>query len=207
MTARMLSCLYVNLFVWLLILTGCNVRQAHDKKYYVLSAVRQAESTGAETGSILDVRRLTIDSAFGGKRLVYRIGDFEYESDFYNEFLVSPSAMITEKMRNWLSASGLFERVLDMGSVIDPTHIIEGNITALYGDFRNKSAPAATMEIRVFLLKAQPSGESVPVFGKTYESTLAVESAGPEGLIKALDRCLEEILSILEKDLRQKPLL
>lgn len=207
MTSRMLSCLYVNLFVWLLILPGCGSRQAYDKKYYVLGAVRQAESTGAETGSILDVRRLTIDSAFGGRGLVYRIGDFEYESDFYNEFLVSPSAMITEKMRNWLTGTGLFERVLDMGSMIDPTHVIEGNITALYGDFRDKSAPAAIMEIRVFLLKAQPSGEAVPVFGKTYKSTLAVESAGPEGLIEVLDRCLEEILSTLEKDLRQKPLL
>ncbi|MHC4229257.1 MAG: hypothetical protein ACYSW0_17660, partial [Planctomycetota bacterium] len=82
MTARMLSCLYVNLFVWLLMLPGCGGGQAYDKKYYVLDAVRQAESTGAETGSILDVRRLTIDSAFGGRGLVYRIGDFEYESDF-----------------------------------------------------------------------------------------------------------------------------
>ncbi len=203
MTGKAFSCLCVSMFVWSVILSGCGSRQAYNKKYYVLSATRQSQPTGAQTNLILEVRRFTIDSAFAGKGLVYRTSEFGYESDFYNEFLTSPSAMITEKTRNWLSGSGVFKRVLDTASQIDPTHTMEANITALYGDLRDKSSPQAKMEIRVFLLKVEAGEEPVPAFGQTYESSVGIESKGPEGLVEALDRCLANILSNLERDLTQ----
>lgn len=204
MTRKMLSCLCVSVFAWPVILSGCDSRQAYNKKYYVLSATRQAESIEIETDFILEIRRFTIDSAFAGKGLIYRTGQFEYESDFYSEFLISPSAMVTEKTRNWLSGSGLFKRVLDIGSQIDPTHIIEGNITALYGDLRDESSPKAIMEIRVFLLKAGAGEEPVLVFGQKYKASANIEPDGPEGMVEALDRCLEKILSSLERDLTEQ---
>ena len=168
-----------------------------------MSAVRQGQPTAARNDLVLEVRRFTIDSAFAGRGLVYRTGQFEYESDFYSEFLVSPAAMITERTRNWLSGSGLFKRVLDIASQIDPTHTLEANITALYGDLRDKTSPVARMEVRFFLLKAQAGEEPIPVFGQTYESSVGIESEGPEGLLDALDRCLIDILSDLERDLTQ----
>ncbi len=203
MTKKIFLCFCLGMFVLPVILSGCGGRQAYNKKYYVLSATRQSQPTGAQTDLILEVRRFTIDSAFAGKGLVYRTGQFEYESDFYSEFLVSPSAMITEKTRNWLSGSGLFKRVLDIASQIDPTHSLEANITALYGDLRDKASPQAKMEIRVFLLKVQAAEEPVPVFGQTYRFSVGIESEGPEGLLEALDRCLANILSNLERDLTQ----
>lgn len=203
MTGKIFLCFCVSLFVWPVMLSGCGSQQAYDKKYYVLSATRQAQPAGTETDIILEVRRFTIDSAFAGKGLVYRTGQFEYESDFYSEFLVSPSAMVTEKTRNWLAGSGLFKRVLDTASQIEPTHTIEGNITSLYGDLTDKSSPRGIMEMRVFLLEAQAGGEPIPVFGQIYTSSVSIESEDPEGLVEALDRCLTNILSALEKDLTQ----
>ena len=203
MTGKIFSCFCVSMFVWPVILSGCGSRQAYNKKYFLLSATRQTQPTAAQTDLLLDVRRFTIDSAFAGKGLVYRTGQFEYESDFYSEFLVSPAAMITEKTRNWLSGSGLFKRVLDIASQIDSTHTLQANITALYGDLRDKASPQAKMELRVFLLKAQAAEEPAAVFGQTYEFSVGIESEGPEGLIEALDRCLANILSSLERDLTQ----
>jgi hypothetical protein len=112
--------------------------------------------------------------------------------------------MITEKVRNWLAGSGIARRVLDPGSNIDPTHIVEGNVIALYGDFRTKSAPKAIMEIRIFLLDTKTETESGIVFGKTYTSSVGLESKGPEDLVSAFDRCLVEILTNLEQDLAEK---
>ncbi|MBW7989808.1 MAG: hypothetical protein FVQ84_07320 [Planctomycetes bacterium] len=204
MTRRIFSCFCVSIYVWLVMLSGCGSRQAYNKKYYVLSTRRETKSIQDEKDSILEVRHFTIDSAFSGKGLVYRIGEFEYESDFYNELLVSPSAMITEKARAWLSESGLCKRVLDPGSQIDPTHIIEGNITAFYGDFSDKLSPAAVMEIRVFLLEMKTGKEPVIVFGKTYNISVAIESKSPGILVSALDRCLIKTLTNLEKDLAER---
>ncbi len=201
MTGRKSSYFSVSALVCLMMFSGCGSRQAYDKKHYILDATRQGESIRAEAESVLEVRRFTIDSAFDGKGLVYRTGEFEYESDFYNEFLASPAAMIADKTRTWLSEAGLFKTVLDIGSQVDPTHVVEGNITALYGDFRDKSSPRAIIEMRIFLLKAKAGGASDPVFGKKYQSSAGIEAEGPEALVKALDKCLEDILTSLEKDL------
>lgn len=204
MTRRIFSCFCVGIYVWLAMLSGCGSQQAYNKKYYVLSAIRETKSIKAEKDSILEVRHFTIDSAFSGKGLVYRIGEFEYESDFYNEFLVSSDAMVTEKVRNWLSASGISRRVLDPGSYVDPTHVIEGNVIALYGEFRDKSTPTAVMKIRVFLLEMKTGKDPVIVFGKTYKSSVALESKSPGILVSALDRCLIKMLTNLEKDLAER---
>jgi hypothetical protein len=161
---------------------------------------RQAKTTKSDNKFILDVRRFTIDSAFESKGLVYRKGNFEYESDFYNEFLVSPAIMITEKTRNWLAASRIFERVLDKGSYIEPNHTLEGNITALYSDLREHKA---IIEIRIFLIANIDRKEST-ILARTYRTSRGLKSETTESLIEAFDICLKQILSDLEDDLREK---
>jgi ABC-type uncharacterized transport system auxiliary subunit len=184
-------------------LCGCGPK-SYEKQRYILDSQRASSAEAGDNQNILEVRRFTIDPAFSTKSLTYRTGEFEYESDFYNEFLISPDAMITEKVRNWLSESGLSRRVLDPGSYVESTHVIEGNVIALYGDFRDKSSPTAVMEIRVFLLEMKTIKEPTIIFGKTYKSSVALESKGPESLVRALDRCLVEILTDMEKDLTEK---
>lgn len=196
------SCLCLSVIVASLLLSGCGPK-GYNKRYYVLDVKRKAEPAKSSNEVILDVHRFTIDSAFDSKGLVYRKSEFEYESDFYNEFLISPSAMVTEKTRTWLSQSGLYARVLDKGSYVGSTHTLEGNITALYGDLRSKSSPRAVMELRVFLIAEKAPKESI-ILGKTYSTSSNLESEGTEGLVEAFDRCLEKILTDLEKDLRAK---
>ena len=194
------SCFELSAIASVMILSGCG-QKSYQKQHYILDARRASSVAASDSGNILEIRRFTSNAAFSGKNLIYRSGEFEYESDFYNEFLISPAAMITEKARNWLSASGLSRRVLDPGSHVDPTHVIEGNVIALYGDLMAKSQPTAVMEIRVFLLEMQTGADPAIVFGKTYDSSVGIESEGPEGLVAAFDRCLVRILGDLEKDL------
>ena len=192
----------LSLTISAIIIAGCGPK-SYEKQHYILDTQRESSAVADSNMHIVEVRRFTIASAFNSKSLIYRTSEFKYESDFYNEFLVSPTAMITEKVRNWLAGSGVAHRVLDPGSNIDPTHIIEGNVVSLYGDFRAKSAPKAMMEIRVFLLDTKTETESGIVFGKTYTSSVGLESKDPEDLVRAFDRCLVEILTDLEKDLAE----
>jgi len=193
-------CLKLFLIMLSMIVPGCS-QKFYEKQRYILDVQRASPASDIKNANIMEVRRFMIDRAFSAKGLTYRTGEYEYESDFYNEFLVSPSVMITEKVRNWLSASGLFRMVTNPGSYVESTHVIEGNIVALYGDYRDKTSPAAVMEIRIFLLKAKATEEPVIVFGKTYKSSVMLESEGAEGLIEGFDECLENILKSLESDL------
>ena len=148
-TTSIKYCLCLNLIIASSLLSGCGGPKPYNKNYYVLNVHRSPETAKPDNNFILDVRTFTIDSAFDSKGLVYRTAEFEYETDFYNEFLISPAIMITEKTRTWLLNSGIFKLVLDKASYIDPTHTLQANITALYADRREKKA---VMEIRTFLI-------------------------------------------------------
>ena len=190
-----------NLMIVSMVLSGCGPkRMAYNQRNFVLETSRNRPQQKTGKDVILNVQNFSIDVAFSTKSLVYRKGQSEYETDFYNQFLIRPDDMITEKTRSWLSESGLFKWVLEPGSYTDATHVIEGNITALYGDFRDESSPKATMKIRVFLIKLP---EKTVVFGKTYEMVSEVKSQTAEALVEAFDKCLINILSALEKDLQE----
>lgn len=186
----------------LIALSGCgNNRMAYNQRHFVLEASRSSQQHKTSKDIILDVKNFRIDTPFSTKSLVYRKGKSEYETDFYNQFLVMPEDMITEKARIWLSESGLFKWVLEPGSYTDATHILEGNITALYGDFRSNSLPKANMKISIFLVDL--SDKSV-VFTNTYEAVSEFKDRTAESLIEAFNDCLTKILSGLENDLARK---
>lgn len=177
-----------------MLLSGCG----YNRRSFVLEVSRDRPQQEISKDVVLDVQSFNVDTAFSNRSLVYRKKQSEYETDFYNQFLIRPEDMITEKTRSWLSESGLFELVLEPGSYIDASHVLEGNIITLYGDFRDKSSPKATMKIRFFLIKL--SDKSV-VFAKTYETTSESNERTAESLVEAFDNCLTNILSDLEEDL------
>ncbi|MHC4520645.1 MAG: hypothetical protein ACYTAS_18800, partial [Planctomycetota bacterium] len=88
------------------------------------------------------------------------------------------------------------------GSVIEPTHVLEGNVLALYGDLREQASPRAVMEIRVFLIVHAPAQPEI-VFTRDYQVSHNVEARTPEALVAAFNRCLEQILNDLEEDVRR----
>ena len=193
---------YSIFIVSLLMLTGCG-RMSYSKRTYILDAARQQEPGQAESHATLDVRRFTIDSVFANKGFVYRRSEHQYESDFYNQFLISPAVIVSETTRHWLCRSGICERVLVPGSRLESTHTLEANITALYADVRDKSSPSAVMELRAFLIANDHTDESV-LLGETYRASCPLKSNTPDDFVEALDKCLAEILTSLEKDLKKE---
>lgn len=185
-------------------LCGCGSTASYDKLRYILDPGRTDVPVASPQDAVLEVRRFMIDSAFSGKNFVYRTGELEYETDFYHEFLVSPAAMIREATRNWLAQSNRFVRVVDAGGHVEPTYALEANIIGLYGDVRDKDAPKAVMELRVFLLKVEGSRDPVVLHGQVYSATREASTADPDGLAAGFNACLQTILGELEKDLAEK---
>jgi len=193
--------LYVGLILGALALAGCPER-SYNKTHYVLAPRLARESVdGASSEAVLEVRRFTVDSAFSGRELVYRMGDQQYETDFYHEFLVSPAAMIREAARNWFARSGLFTRVADPGSYLEPTFALEVAITGLYGDVREEGTLEAVVELRAFFLKVRGSRDPMIVHSKTYSATHDAETQDAASLVAAFNTCLETILTDLEADI------
>ena len=188
-------------FFGLTILAGCKSNQA-VRGHYALNTLRPDRPAQTPGSAILDVRRLTIDAAYESKGLVYRKGQTLYETDYYSEFLVAPARLITDRVRNWITDAGLCTRVLDSGSLVEPTHSLEGHVVRLYGDFRDVNARRAVLEIRFYLIgHAHP--EPAILLGKTYQQTEPIGAPDAEILVNALDDCLMRILVALEADLHR----
>lgn len=181
---------------------GCG-QKGYDKHYYVLEAERRGPLLTEQGQDVLDLRRFTIASAYKSRELVYRTADREYKTDFYHELLTSPAVMITDKTRQWLSESGLFKAVVDSASNVEAGYILEANITKLYGDFLPDVPAGAVMEIRFFLLDKKSPDQAI-ILTKKYKQSVPLRARDPESLVLAFDKCLEDILMSLEKDLQQK---
>jgi cholesterol transport system auxiliary component len=127
---------------------------------------------------------------------VYRTSDAGYEADFYRAFFTPPASQVTEIARRWTSAAGLFGHVVEAASVAPETHVLEGNLAALYADLRGE-VPKAVVELQLTLLSA--SGEIR--LHRAHKREVAAASTSADALIAAWNQGLAEILAEAEKDL------
>jgi ABC-type uncharacterized transport system auxiliary subunit len=180
-------------------ISGCEVSAA-SKDFYVLEVARQAAPAATRSDKTLEVRRFSVNTAFATHNLIYRLGEFQYESDSYRQFLYAPAQMLTDETRHWLAGSGLFKQVLPPNSQIVPSYNLQAIVTALYGDFIDRSAPVAVMRIR-FFLNQYTEGEETTVFSQVYRAATPLSKKTGPALIRALSQDLTEILTQLEAHL------
>jgi ABC-type uncharacterized transport system auxiliary subunit len=191
--------------VWpafLLLASGCVGALKSDypeRRLYTLSAERPGTAAAPAKDGVLRIRRFSASKLSEGTELVTRKGTAEYETDFYNAFFAPPATQLTEQAQRWLGASGTFSAVVGSGSSLPETHVLEGNLIALYYDDREQ-ARSAQLEMQFMLLRVS-SDPSAVLFQKIYRSSEPAASGSSEAAVKAWNAGLQRILSELEADL------
>jgi len=204
MKKKTLLIVIIGIFGMFPFVVGCvNLERSYpEKRYFVLDASRDEDVTLPETGSVLTVRRFRVSPKYEGKGLVYCLKELSYESDFYNEFFISPASMFTEEIRKRLAGSGLFKQVLDPSSLLDSTYVLEGAVTALYGDYRVSTAPKAILEMQFFLLQETDASPKI-IFQSQYHKEEPLIGNTPDALVKSWNSALSQILTEFETDLKE----
>ena len=167
---------------------------AAERRFYALSVERPGPAKAGGAG-VLKVRRFQVSRTYEGVEFVYRAAESAYEGDFYHAWFTPPAGQVAEAARRWMSGAGLFAHVVDAASVAPETHLLEGNVAALYADLRAK--PAAVVELQFTLLTA--AGEIR--LHRAHRREIEAASSQPEALIAAWNRGLGEILAAAEADL------
>jgi cholesterol transport system auxiliary component len=206
MNIRSVGGLCLGLLVTVLTLNlGCSLNKPYPAKLsFLIEAKRPGEAGQSGKGSVLQVRSLQVAAPFEGKAFVHRLDDLQYEVDFYHEFLVAPRVLLTQQVREWLAACGLFQNVLDPTSKAEATLDLEGNVAALYADFRDKKSPKAVLEMEFFLVSEEAAVQKVS-FHQSYRKEVTVEGSEPASLAKGWSTALGQILTALEQDLAKQP--
>jgi cholesterol transport system auxiliary component len=188
----------------LCLLAGC-VRLGKnypEKHLFLIQASYPGEASSALTDEGLRVLTFSVSPLYEGKGFVYRRGDNRVEADFYNEFFLSPSTMLTEEVRQWMAGSGLFSHMADLGAPGNFGYFLEGHIASLYGDYRNPSAPKAVLEME-FLLTRRVSPAPETVLRESYRQEIPLSRNTPQALVDSWNKALKAILMDFEEDLKE----
>lgn len=162
----------------------------------------QHVSVAPSTGNVLRVRRLKVASPYNTLGFVYRSGHGAFRTDYYNGFVAEPDQLLTGELVKWLSQAGPFDSVVDTASGVAARYVLEGDVTALYGDYTDKAAPKAVIALRVFLFDDPAANLSI-VFQKTYEAAAPIAAGDAESLVRGWDDAYRTILTDLTNDLRE----
>jgi len=182
-------------------LAACGLsRPSPVKDTYLLQASLPAQPVAAPRPAALKVGTIAVAAPFRGKVLVYREGDLKYETDFYNEFLVSPSAMLTESAAAWLAASHVFRDVLPASANADGDYVLEGFVSELYGDFRDAGKPAAVVTAKFFLIDNRTLS-GVPMWQTELSQRVALSSRSAESVVAGLNSAWAAVLAELARQL------
>jgi cholesterol transport system auxiliary component len=185
------------------LLCGCVSldRSYPEKHYFVLEINRDVKPLDDPLNGIVEVADIRISPRYEGQSFIYRISDGGYESDFYNQFLIPPTALVSEEVRRGLAQSGISQYVIDSSNQIQPTYRLDGTVNAIYGDFRNATAAGAVLEMEFFLTKPAPGATQV-LMAKRYSKSVPLTDRTPEALVKGWNEALKEILRSLVTDLK-----
>ena len=199
MTKKILSASALWMLLTVLTVSGCI--SPPPKHSFMLSAAREGTAPRAAlTEKPLKVSRFRAAPQYENKGFVYRKGELDYESDYYNEFFTLPGAGISEEIRKWMVKSGIFRFVSDSPDVEGLHYLLEGSVTALYGDYTKGKTPLAVVEIRASLSLKDPD-RSRMIFQKTYGGQAALAGDTPEQLVRGWNEALINILAALEADI------
>ena len=172
-----------------------------DKRYFVLEADANLTPSNPSANETLQVSNIRVSPRYADRSFVYRTSEAGYESDFYNQFLVSPDSLITDEVRKDLATSQVFKYVISASNQSQPSYVLEGTVNALYGDFRNANSPRAVLEMEFFLTSEIPAKPGI-LMQKRYAKSLPLTDRSPEALVKGWDQALGEILTALRADLK-----
>ena len=173
-----------------------------QKHSFVLSVDRETTPRPVLTEKPLVVSRFRSAPQYESKGFVYRKGELDYESDYYNEFLALPGSMISEEVRKWLAKSGLFRFVSDAEDIEESHYHLDGSVKSIYGDYGQGTPARAVFEIR-FSLSQKTNDRSAIVFQKDYREQIPVKGNSPEQLVRGWNEALFKILTAFEQDLSQ----
>ncbi|MFH2059119.1 MAG: hypothetical protein ABIJ59_09485 [Pseudomonadota bacterium] len=193
------------IMVILILFSGCAAldKEPTIKKYYgltiklpfagqIISGQNLPDKNLSGIGDALLVKELLIASTFDSHAFIYRMGENTYQTDFYNEFIVYPAKLITEKLTENIYSSTYFSQPMaNREQAIQ--YRLSGKILNLYGDFQTPDSPKAVMEIRLILEKKQDNAFA-SYSNKTYRFEEPIASPSPEDLVAGWNKGLTNII-------------
>jgi cholesterol transport system auxiliary component len=180
-------------------LSGCVSGPGWQRRTFAFTSPADPPTTNAQS-NIVALGRVSISPLFQRRSFTYRTGENSYEQDPYAGFLISPERALAESIRASMRADGTFGRVVEPGSGLAPTLVVEVSVNQLYGDFRKASEPVATMEIHFICYEVKDGASGRIMLDKVCARETPLAGKTPAALMAAWDTDLHEIMAEINSE-------
>jgi ABC-type uncharacterized transport system auxiliary subunit len=182
-------------------MSGCLSRPALVRQTFALHPEPLAKTLGQKSQGVLAIRTVEVSPLFEGRSFVYRVGPDRFETDPYAEFMVPPDRALEIAVRTCLRTSGLFQDVTESRSQLQADTSLEVHAHDLYGDFRNSSAPAAVLSMRLLFFEG-PTGQPQKLFlQRDYSQRVPLQEPTAAALAAGWNQALTQLTAQAESDL------
>jgi ABC-type uncharacterized transport system auxiliary subunit len=142
---------------------------------------------------ILKVEPFSISSLYDTRQIVYRDHAFKRETYTYHRWRANPADLVTDYLARDMRNSGLFRAVLEQGSTLSPTHILEGSLDEFF-EWDSAEGWKAVLTVTVTLIKAKETDMARRIlFQRTFHAIQPYQEKTPQGLAEAMSEAMSRL--------------
>ncbi|MDD5217307.1 MAG: hypothetical protein PHN49_06970 [Candidatus Omnitrophica bacterium] len=172
-------------------------------KTYVLDLKAGEHKPYTGTPVSIRLKPFTALPEFSDRYLIYRTTETNYESDFYNQLMTSPAAMVKEQAERWLKSSPWVRFIADTDFAASPHYVLNGKLLEFYGDYRRDSEPAAVLNLE-WTVSHVRGGKTTILFQKIYSQSVPLPAISPRALVEGWGAGFGRIMADFEADFEQR---
>jgi len=188
-------------FAFCLLLQSCG--GVPETYYYTLAFEPDKKTTDghAPLPFALGVQKFESEVIYDDDRIIYRDSPFEVKYYFYRRWVAPPRHLVTEKVVNYLSDSGLFEKVTTYPSPANVKYVLSGRLLA----FEEWDEPNNWYGKVVFTASLHEPTTQRVIWKSKFEHLQPVTKKIPAAVVEALSlsmkKCLDELAKSIANEL------
>lgn len=171
---------------------GCVSGSYIEHRQYLLNVKTLPAKTQTQYKDAVIVDRITAIPPFDQLDFLYRIDSYQYLTDYYHGFLVSPTEQLEPLVINYLKSLGNFN--LDTSGLATAQNKLQVQITEFYADYRERNHPKAVIALR-FILTKLVAKKPVILLDKILRAEVALKEKTTNSLLVTWNLCLQDVLT------------
>ena len=192
-------------FALSLVACGCGdlIKQPYPAKSYFGIEPGLPEPTATTrpvNRQVLLVRGVRVSPPFDGSGFVYQMGLAQYATDYYINWIATPSALLTGGLASWLENTSSMQVITD-GSTVRPDFVMDTEVTRMEIDRTDPGRAHAVLIAHFFLSHEEPSAMQV-VSDTSYSARAAASTNDPQSYAAAMGEAYRQVLEHLATDLQ-----
>lgn len=186
-----------------LVTTGCFRVSYIERNQYLFHVEAPKIPHQKTTTYILAINNVTIDPAFSGTQFVYRTGQSNYLSDYYNVFFAPPAQQMNEILTRYLQSTELYRYVTLDDDYHLAQYMLQAKIVSLYADYQDVLHPQGVIEMQVSMFKRTDTQPKL-IMNSLFKASIPLHSKDSQSLINAWNKGLSNILRDMVNGLKTK---